>query len=84
MGSGLSAVAESDGTEGAHRKKLVMAPAPAAEMAICESDNSWVAGVPPIQRTTFCSSLYARKSEAFSTIAPTTGAGRPYTSIVSA
>ena len=67
--------------EGAYRKKLVMAPAPAAATAICGSGSSWVAGVPPIQRIAFCNSLYARKREAFSTMAPTTGAGRPYANV---
>lgn len=55
----------------------MMAPAPPAAMASCGRERSSVTGTALTERTTLCSSLYARNSDAFSAMAPTIGAGRP-------
>ena len=59
-----------------HRIKLVTAPEPAA------ARTSWLKGitslsVPVNRRMRLLNWSYARNSDAFSAIAPTTGAGRP-------
>jgi hypothetical protein len=61
-----------------HRKKLVIAPAPAAATASCPSESSCVLGCPLYHLIAFCSSLYDMNKDAFSAIAPTIGAGNPY------
>ena len=56
-----------------------MAPAPAAAAAICTDDNSPDGADPERVLQSLWSCPYARKSVAFSAMAPTTGAGSPCT-----
>lgn len=61
----------------AHKKKLTTPPAPAAAIISWSSDSFVDGGMLFQCRIASCNSLYAKKRDAFSTIAPTIGAGRP-------
>lgn len=66
-----------------YRKKLVIAPAPAAAIPNSPRDNSCESGLSIAFRSRFWSSLYEKNKAAFSVIAPTIGAGRPFHAHVS-
>jgi len=61
-----------------YRMKLTTEPAPAAAMARYPSPKGASGWIPLALRTASCSRLYTTKRDAFSHIAPKTGAGRPW------
>lgn len=61
-----------------HSRKLVIAPAPAPANASWGKESGMESACAFVHRITFCNSLYDKNSDAFSAIAPTIGAGRPY------
>lgn len=61
-----------------YKKKLVIAPAPPAARESCPRVNSAAADCPEYHRMAFWIWLYETNMDAFSAIAPTIGAGRPY------
>ena len=56
----------------------MMAPAPAPAAASWPRERWLVMGIPFAHLMAFWISVYDQNSEAFSAIAPTMGAGRPY------
>lgn len=68
----------------AYRRKLVIAPAPEPAIASCPRERSSERGFANIRLIRLWHSPYVRNNDAFSAMAPTIGAGNPYSTQSSA